>query len=196
MNYEQQPDALRRPEPPVLHNRILLLDGNSDSRDTRANALRSRGAIVDSVGNGADARSLWKPGSHDVVLIDFSGAGADLRDFYDYAHTARVEQKFGFYIATSPYLTTSFARYESARHEVPSPRPVERLQNHESRARVDNRYRTGVPEAARRIAAAKLLSRPVALNEQAAPRGISFADAVKNAQRVLDVDNNGSTKVD
>jgi hypothetical protein len=59
-----------------------------------------------------------------------------------------------------------------------------------------NRFRTGVPEAARRIAAAKLLTNSPNYAQKPAAPGISFGDAVRNAERVLEADQSGSIEVE
>lgn len=194
MNYEQSHE-LQGCQELSVHNRILLLDGNEANRTARANALRARGAIVDAVGSASDARSLWKPASHDIVLIDFSSAGPEFREFYEYAHAARLKQKFAFYIARPPYLTSSLARYESGRDQDAAG-PSRRSLDARGQARFVNRFCTGVPEAARRIAAAKLFASSPNSVQKAAPAGISFGDAVRNAERVVQADQSGNTEVE
>jgi hypothetical protein len=195
MNYEQQPDSPKPPQAAIVRNRVLLLDADDSSRDGRAKALRLRGALVDSVSSGADARSLWKPGSHDVVLIDLRSAGPDIHDFYEFAHGASGAQKFGFYLARPPYLAASRAEYETAKGKEGAVRPSPRnplLRPPGTAAR----YRVGVPEAAQRIAAAKRLSRSHVENENAKPHGLSFSEAVKHAERVLEATTSAPTEAD
>jgi hypothetical protein len=53
-----------------------------------------------------------------------------------------------------------------------------------------------VPEAAQRIAAAKRLSRSHVENESAKPHGLSFSEAVKHAERVLEATASAPTEAD
>jgi hypothetical protein len=196
MNCEPRSSPLQGPQPPITGNRILLLDGNEINRNARAEALRVRGALVDCVGSGADARSVWNPESHDIVLIDLSSTGHEFRDFYEDAHTRGLKQTFGFYLAGPPYITTSIAQYESACKPESAIRPVDGSSNYDCLAVLPTRYRTGAPEAAIRIAVAKRLIRPATINEHTIPRRISFSTAIKNAERILEADRSARTEAE
>ena len=53
------------------------------------------GATVQCASTGDAARSTWKPGSHQLVMIDLNGAGADFSDFYQYARSASAPAASG-----------------------------------------------------------------------------------------------------
>ncbi len=163
--------------------RILLLDGNLESRNSRTKALTDRGAHVDCVGTGADARSLWKPGSHELVMIELRNAAADIEAFYAYAHAAFRNQRFGFYLTAPPYVTGSYREYEATReNEIGrSPKNASAFAGDA----VPRPYQPGLPEAARQIAAIRRLVRPSAVCNVARVRPVSVSDAMKIAQRVL-----------
>ncbi|HEV8524453.1 MAG TPA: hypothetical protein VGQ71_08130 [Terriglobales bacterium] len=164
--------------------RILLLDCSTTSRDLRTHALRARGATVDCVSNGADARSLWKPGSHEIVLIEFRSAGDDVHDFYRHVQETCSDQKFGFYTSNPPYLTSSPMPSEPACDPDSSPPASQQLQGLVREAVATARVHVGVTEAARRIALIKKAARSVAGNGQERAHRMSFSDAVKMAERV------------
>lgn len=186
MNYEQTSVCLNRPPPQTFPSkRILLLDCSTTSRDTRTNALRARGATVDCVGNGADARSLWKPGSHHIVLIEFRSADADVHDFYLHVRETCSDQKFGFYTASPPYLTTSPIPCEPACYQESAPLASQQWQGLVREAVATARFRVGVTEAARRIALIRKAARPDAVNGQKRPQRVPFSDAVKMAERIV-----------
>ena len=70
-----------------------MLDSNLERRNGRTKALTERGVHVDSVGNGTDARTLWKPGSHELVMIELRNAATDVGNFYAYAQGRFRKQK-------------------------------------------------------------------------------------------------------
>jgi hypothetical protein len=163
--------------------RILLLDGNLERRNSRTKALTDRGALVDGAGNGADARLLWNPGSHELVMIELRNADADIEEFYVYAHAVFRDQRFGFYLTEQPYVTGSYVEYEATRESEVAPPPSKaRAFAADAKPRL---YQVGLPEAARRIAAIQqLLGQRAAGN---APRvlAVSVSDAMKIAHCVL-----------
>jgi hypothetical protein len=167
----------------MADRRILLLDGDLERRNSRMKALTDRGAQVDGVGTGADARSLWNPGSHELVMIELRNAGADVEEFYAYAHAVFRKQRFGFYLTAQPYVTHSYVEYEATRESEAAPPP--------SKARAfagdagPRLYQVGLPEAARRIAAIRRLVSPRPAGSDPGVRAVPVSDAMKIAQRVL-----------
>jgi CheY-like chemotaxis protein len=182
MSYEQ-PEPLVKPSPePEQVKRILLLDADSTSRDNRAKAIRDRGAHVDCAADGVEARALWSPGSHELVLIEFRSAGVEADDFYQYARTASPKQKFGFYLEGPPYLTLSHQQYESSRaaaHCAPAGGSSALAEGK------DGKYQTGLPETAKRIATVRRLTRPGITDSGARLRGAPVSAAMRIASRVL-----------
>lgn len=184
-----QPQASLGPQRQVAQprswadKRILLLDGDLDRRNSRTKALTDRGARVDCVGTGADARSLWKPESHELVMIELRNAAADIDEFFIYAQAMCRNQKFGFYLTVTPYVTDSHLEYEATREsEIElSPYNAKALAGDA----VPRPYQPGLAEAARQIAAIRRLVRPRVAGNATRVRPVSVPDAMKIAQLVL-----------
>jgi CheY-like chemotaxis protein len=180
---DEQPENLVKPLPEAEQvKKILLLDSDPTSCDHRAKAIRDRGAHVDCAGDGPQARALWHPGSHELVLIDFRSAGVQADDFYQYARGANRKQKFGFYLDKPPYLTLSYQQYESARaaeSSTPTAASAARAENDKAN------YETGLPEAAKRIATVRRLTRPATSAGGTRLRGTPVSAAMRIASRIL-----------
>jgi len=184
MANEESKYSLKASLPIADDRRILLLDANSNSREARTKALRDRGAQVDCAAGAEDARIVWKPGSHEVVLIEFRNAGEEIHDFYRYARLNSRKQKFGFYVDGPPYLTRSRRPCESDT-AIMGCSPPEALSASANLEFEDGTYQTGLREAARRIATVRRLTRPGAAHSGGQLRGIPAVDAMKIANRVL-----------
>jgi hypothetical protein len=180
----EEPKYSLNSQPIADNRRILLLDANSNSRGARTKALRDRGAHVDCVAGAEDARTVWKPGSHEIVLIDFRNAGEEMRDFYRYACVKGRKQKFGFYVDGPPYVTRSHSRCEPASATIDCSPPGELAAFAQLECEDDN-FQTGLREAARRIATVRRLTRPGAASGGAQLRGIPASEAMRIASRVL-----------
>lgn len=94
------------------------------------------------------------------------------------------KQKFGFYVDGPPYLRMSQRQGESTRGQTDC-LPTEGLPIPEEIKSEDGRFQTGLPEAARRIAAVRRLTRPGTTDAGARLRGTSVSEAMKIANRVL-----------
>jgi hypothetical protein len=173
--------APRLPESAFERN-VLLLDATEERLFARAAAMRALGATVQCASTADAARSTWKPGSHQLVMIDLNGAGTDFNDFYQYARTTSTKQAFAFYIAEPPYLssTPDGAGVRPARR-----RNADAAQPGNGALALDGDH--SVAEAARRIASVRLLVQPPAETAEpsaAATRSLSFSAAVKAAERL------------
>ena len=199
---EELPAAVSQPQRLVSHarqdaaKRILLLDCDDGRRHVRAEALIERGVLVDRAAETMVARTLWKPGTYDLVLIDLRGADAECAAFIAFVQGECAQQKFGFYLAERPYVTASVAECRSSMHQQTLRRAE--ADHHPDATRSPGS--PGVAEAARRIAALQRTARlngqarkePQAPKEPPAPEvreerllGISASDAVKHAARLL-----------
>jgi hypothetical protein len=187
-----------QPQGRVLHppqdaaKRILLLDCDNRRREIRAEALLNRGILVGRAAKTGVARTLWKPGTYDLVLIDLRGADTDCATFIADVQSECAHQKFGFYLAQPPYVTASAVECRSSMHQ----QKLRRAGADQDRSADPLRSpgSTGVAEAARRIANLRQSAR---LNAQAreepqALEGregrsppVSESDAVRLARRVL-----------
>jgi len=180
-----QPQGRLSHPPQNAAKRILLLDCDDRRREVRAEALLNRGILVDRAAKTVVARTLWKPGTYDLVLIDLRGVDADCATFIASVQSECAHQKFGFYLAQPPYVTASVAECRSSMHQ----QKLRRAGADQDRSGDPTRSPGGtrVTEAARRIAALRETAR---LNAQAreepqALEGRSESDAVRLARRVL-----------
>lgn len=162
-------------------NRVLLVDASQPRRQMRASGMRLRGVVVECAGTGDEARSAWKLGSHELVLIEFRDGGADLYEFYRHVLTSSTVQKFGFYTAHSPYITSSFSDRVDEDDES-AHLPGGELQSLLHKGAPSARFRGGIPEAARRIAAIRPLTHGASREA-----GTSFSAAVRRAERILGI---------
>ncbi len=187
------PPCLDLPLPQDAAKRILLLDCDNLRREVRAKALMSRGALVDRAAETAVARTMWKPGAYDLILIDLRGADADCAAFISFVHKECVQQKVGFYMAQPPYLTASVVRCRSSLQQQVLSR-VEGDPHVQVALPARSRDGTGLAVAAQRIAESRQSARlrahepgqtqaPEVREEGARSRSIS--DALKLAGRVL-----------
>jgi len=163
-------EPLHASVPQDAAKRILLLDFDNRRREIRAEALINRGVLVDRAAETVVARTLWKPGTYDLVLIDLRGADADCATFIAFVQGECAHQKFGFYLAQRPYVTASAAECRSSM--------LRRVGAGHDPDATRSPGRTSVTEAARRIAALRQAAR---LNAQ--PRKEPQAEV--NPPRVL-----------
>ena len=155
---------------------ILLLDSDPARLQARGVAMRGRGASVTCSRTAVGARSLWKPGSHDLVLIEFGGAGPQFEEFRRYASGLHTPQAFGFYTSLPPYLTLSVPPADAL--NVLAEPAVDVWA-----ASVGPRSSAGlIAEASRRIAAIKPLAK---IRKPDQTSSFSFAAAVKAAERTV-----------
>lgn len=160
---------------------VLLLDADPQRLQARGLAIRQRGANVTCTSTALRARALWKPGSHDLVLIEFGGAGPDFEEFHRYAAGRHATQIFGFYTSEPPYLV----------YEVPAADAVNSLSpavvdGDEAPAAAEHQAGPGtISEASRRIAGLRTLTRP-RNPERRASGSMSFSAAVKAAEKLME----------
>ena len=187
-----QPQRLLSHPPQEAAKRILLLDCDDRRRVVRAEALMNRGVLVDRAAETVVARTLWKPGTYDLVLIDLRGADADCATFIAFVQGECPHQKFGFYLAQRPYVTASAAECRSSMHQQTLRRAV--ADRDPSADPTRSPGGAGVAEAARRIAALRQSARldaqareePQALEDREGRfPPISESDAARLARRVL-----------
>jgi hypothetical protein len=158
--FAPQPQGRLSHPPQDAAKRILLLDCDNRRREIRAEALLNRGILVDCAATTVLARTLWKPGTYHLVLIDLRGADADCATFIASVQGECAHQKFGFYLAQPPYVTASVAECRSSMHQ----QKLRRADQDRSADPLCSPGGTGVAEAARRIAALRQSAR---LNAQA-----------------------------
>jgi len=165
---------LQVPPSPFERN-ILLLDVTETRSLARATALRTLGATVQCAFTVEAARSAWKPGSHQLVMIDLSDGGAVFQQFYQDAQAASAKQAFAFYTSEPPYLSPTPVDPATV---ITTPR--RRAAAAKPGARVDNGGRSQMAAATGRIA--ELRPRERGERSTKAGRSLSFGDAVKAAE--------------
>jgi CheY-like chemotaxis protein len=160
----------------AFERNVLLIDSVESRQLARAAAMRQAGATVQCVSTGDAARAVWKPGSHQLVLIELAGAGPDAREFYDYARALNARQAFAFYTDEPPYLSAT-----------PGGRAARTARPHPTTAKPSGAARLGArisfAEASQKMAVARA-ARP-AESAAASPSSASrpsFSDAVKAAE--------------
>ena len=164
---------LQVPPSPFERN-ILLLDVTETRSLARATALRTLGATVQCAFTVEAARSAWKPGSHQLVMIDLSDGGVVFQKFYQDAQVASAKQAFAFYTAEPPYLSPTpveASAISAPRRSLAAAKPG---------GKVDNGGRSQMAAATRRIA--DLRPRERGERSTKAGRSLSFGDAVKAAE--------------
>jgi hypothetical protein len=156
---------------------VLLLDSDPTRMRARSEAMQSRGASVTCSSTAGRARSIWKPGSHFLILIELGGAGPEFAEFHRFAARSHNAQAFAFYTSRPPYLTSDLPASE-ARNVIAEPAAP-------PAAGAAPIFAGNIAEASQRIAAIRPLARSVARRpNDVRPGSFSFAQAVKAAERV------------
>jgi CheY-like chemotaxis protein len=187
-----KPERLVSPTPQDGAQRILLLDCDNRRREVRAEALMERGVFVDRAAETAVARTLWKSGAYDLVLIDLRGADADCAAFIAWVQDECSHQKFGFYVTQRPYITASAAACRRSMHQLALRSAA--TDHHPTADPNRGPGGTSLSTAVRRIAAlrqsahfrAQLREEPQAAEvREERFSGDSLSDAARHASRVL-----------
>ena len=151
--------ALPLSPPTPAKKRVLLIDASHAKRDLRAEILRKLGIDVDSAADIAEARSWWRPGLYDLVLINMQKGQGQRDRFCDDLRTATPSQRFAFLVGQPEYLAGSPNADEELALENGNGQAA--VGNAESTVRVDpgdTSQRWGILEASRRISAARSAS--------------------------------------
>ena len=176
---------------------VLVLDSDPDRLRARGMAMQTRGANVTTSGSASRARSLWKPGSHYLVLIELGGAGPQFEEFHRYAAKAHGAQAFGFYTSQPPYLTAAMPASDSFNTPPASATDIAHAASHAAKAGAPASKGTSaapiaptipihaglIAEASQLIAAIRPLARPP--REHRVGSSLSFSQAVKAAERLV-----------
>jgi hypothetical protein len=170
--------------------RVLLVDASDSKREVRAEAMRELGVDVDCAADIPEARSWWRPGFYDLVLVSVE-AEKDHRDkFCLDVRTARPPQKLAFLVGQPEYLADS----PKASEESPAPKADDEILNEVKVGfAIDHRdsiKRGGLMEASRRISEVRtaFLGRTRAIRALPAPPRDSEGRPLKRGARpaVLD----------
>jgi hypothetical protein len=141
----------------VKKKRVLLVDTSQAKRELRAEVMRKLGVDVDCATDIAEARSWWRAGLYDLVLINMEkGLGHRDRFCHD-VRTASPPQRLAFLVGQPKYLADS-------PHDEESPMPIaddhiaDNLKVAFATDRGDLAQHWGVLEASRRISAVRSAS--------------------------------------
>jgi len=142
----------------VKKKRVLLVDTSQAKRELRAEVMRKLGMDVDCATDIAEARSWWRAGLYDLVLINME-KGLGHRDrFCDEVRTANPPQRLAFLVGQPEYLADS----PHADEELPMPNAddhvVDNLKVAFPADRGDSAQNWGILEASRRISAVRSAS--------------------------------------
>ena len=142
----------------VKKKRVLLVDTSQAKREVRAEVMRKLGMEVDCAMDIAEARSWWRAGLYDLVLINME-KGLGQRDrFCDEVRAASPPQRLAFLVGQPEYLADSPLVDE----ELPMPNAVDHVVDKLKVAfpadRGDSAQNWGILEASRRISAVRSAS--------------------------------------
>jgi CheY-like chemotaxis protein len=151
---------LSAPTPDIVKKkRVLLIDTSHAKRDLRAEVLRKFGIDVDSAADIAEARSWWRPGLYDLVLINMEKGPGQRDKFCDDLRSATPSQRLAFLVGQPEYLAGSpNTDQESAARNGNEQAD---MGNAKGKVRVDSGdtyQRWGILEASRRISTARCAS--------------------------------------
>ena len=149
--------ALPLSPPTPAKKRVLLIDASHAKRDLRAEVLRKLGMDVDSASDIAEARSWWRPGLYDLVLINMNKEQGQRDKFCDDLRSATPAQRLAFLVGQPEYLAGS----PNANAELTAENGNEQAAIGNAKGNVDSgdtSQRWGILEASRRISAARSAS--------------------------------------
>ena len=89
---------------PLKKKRVLLVNTSSIKRDIRSDVMRKLGMDVDSAADIAEARSWWRAGLYDLVLIDMAGGLDHGERFCDDVRAATPPQQLAFLVGAPDYV--------------------------------------------------------------------------------------------
>ncbi len=140
----------------VKKKRVLLIDASHAKRDLRAEILRKLGTDVDTAADIAEARSWWRPGLYDLVLINMEKERGQRDKFCEDVRSATPAQRVSFLVGQPEYLADS----PNANEQLVSENGDEQAAIGGAKAifpadLADASQRWGILEASRRISAVR-----------------------------------------
>ena len=142
----------------VKKKRVLLVDTSQVKRELRAEVMRKLGMDVDCAMDIAEARSWWRAGLYDLVLINME-KGLGHRDrFCDEVRTASPPQRLAFLVDQPEYLADSPHTDEESPMPKADDHIVDNLKVAFPAAPGDSPQNWGILEASRRISAVRSAS--------------------------------------
>lgn len=143
-----------------LHKNILLIDANLETRNARAQMLRSRGATVDEVSGVVGARARFQSNAYNLVLID---PGSDLPSAERLAQELKAEkpnQLVAFFTGGPQYVALTPKPERVRTKKAPPETPAGKATS------LDFGEQVKLAEAAAAASPAKTEEEPVTVNSE------------------------------
>lgn len=154
-----QVSPLSAPAPSaVKKKRVLLVDTSQAKRELRAEVMRKLGIDVDCAADIVEARSWWRAGLYDLVLINMEKKYANRDKFCDDVRSAAPPQRLAFLIGRPEYLADAPTPDNEMPEENANGDVLGDLKVAPSPDRGDLRRRWGILEASKRISAVRSAS--------------------------------------
>lgn len=135
--------------------RVLLLDISTHTRELRAEVMRRLGIDVDCAADISEARSWWKAGLYDLVLIDMENGSRHRAKFCEDMRDATPRQRLAFLVGEPQYLA-DFPNDDAASVSDSGAQSLPGNVKVALSVDASSRERWGILEASRRIAAVRL----------------------------------------
>jgi hypothetical protein len=192
MNTTMYPASLLSATSPreVKKKRVLLVDSSQPKRELRAEVMRKRGIDVDCAADIAEARSWWRAGLYDLVLINVE-KGRGYRDkFCVDIRSATPPQRLAFLVGQPEYLADSPNGDEESPVQNDADQIMDELKLNLAADRGDLTQRWGILEASRRISEVRSasLARTQAIRALPAPSRDSETRPSKRARTLTSLD--------
>ena len=95
--------------PVLAGKRVLLIDGNSRTRNVRLRVFHTHEVEVDAVESLEVARVFWRPKAYSVILLDIrTQSPVDALQFYQQIKDASPRQRFAFLVGPPVYLSLTW----------------------------------------------------------------------------------------
>ena len=159
--------------PKLKKKRVLLVDTSAEKRELRSETMRKLGMDVDSAADISEARSWWRAGLYDLVLIDMESEKGHRDKFCEDIRGATPTQQLAFLVGKPGYLA------DAPNADGLRPVPNDDHPTHWKNVRAaltaepaaDKPESLGIMHAARRISEVRslTLARSKAIKERPAP---------------------------
>jgi CheY-like chemotaxis protein len=169
---------------------VLLIDTSQAKRELRAEAMKKLGMDVDCAAEIAEARSLWRAATYDLVLIDMEKGHGNRDRFCDDIRNATPPQRLAFLVGQPEYLAESPNADSEVEVEDADDHLAGALKIASSPDRGQMAERWGILEASRRISVVRSASiaRTQAMRALPAPPRDSEGRPSKPAPRTPSLD--------
>jgi hypothetical protein len=163
---------------------LLLLDGNTTTRDLRTKIMRKLGLDVDCAADTIQAFLLWRPGFYGLVLVDFHRSPLMVQGFCREIKSASPRQKLAYFVGKPLYWSSSPSDVADVSEERDYGEWGHRVRSLFADACDALPRRGSLMEAAWRISASRSLDdpRPEKAGSRVRRLSLSFGEAVRIAE--------------